>query len=56
MGSPARFVWIREGGCVSPVALAAAVLNELLHPRPSRQHGPLGNTVKKNSLPRAVTF
>lgn len=34
----------------SPVALPAAILNELLHPGPSRQHGTLGSTLRNNSL------
>lgn len=38
----------------SPVALPAAILNELLHPGTSKQHGALGNTLKKNSLPCRV--
>ena len=34
----------------SSSVLPVAILNELLHPGLSRQHGTLGNMLKKNSL------
>lgn len=55
MGLQACSEWIpRQELCFSPVALPAAILNELLHPGVSRQHGTLGNMLKKNSLPCRV--